>query len=139
MDSFFTYNTDSIYTAIGIEKEGILTKEQKEIERLKKKLAELGPILPGSISEQWNVCGTPGCRCKDPVNPKKHGPYYQLSFSVGGKSSTMFIKKENLEGVRLCLRRYKEFKALNVKLIQGYVDLYRKDGIKSQKRMNHLS
>ncbi len=51
-----------------------MTKENKKIEQLKKKLAQLGPILPGSLSEQWNVCGTPGCRCKDPVQPVKHGP-----------------------------------------------------------------
>jgi len=49
---------------------------------IKDKLADLGPIHPGSLSEQYNVCGTPGCRCKDPKNPVKHGPYYQLSYSV---------------------------------------------------------
>ncbi len=68
-------------------------KSKKKIEQLKQKLLNLGPVLPGSISEQWNVCGTPGCKCKDPKTPQKHGPYYQLSFSVGGRSSSMFIKK----------------------------------------------
>ncbi|MFC1572017.1 DUF6788 family protein [Candidatus Eisenbacteria bacterium] len=67
-----------------------MAKEERRVEQLKRKLAQLGPMLPGSISEQWNVCGTPGCQCKDPDKPKKHGPYYQLSFTVGGRSSTMF-------------------------------------------------
>ena len=53
-------------------------------QHLIKRLCSLGPFLPGSISEQWNVCGTPRCKCKDPKRPQKHGPYYQLSFSVGG-------------------------------------------------------
>ena len=53
-------------------------KSTKTIEQLKQRLLNLGPVLPGSISEQWNVCGTPGCKCKDPANPEKHGPYYQL-------------------------------------------------------------
>jgi len=77
-----------------------MTKEERRIKQLKEKLIQLGPMLPGSLSEQWNVCGTPQCRCKDPEKPVKHGPYYQLSFTVGGKSSTMFIKKEDLPEVR---------------------------------------
>lgn len=106
-----------------------MTREERTVEQLKKKLAELGPILPGSISEQWNVCGTPGCRCKDPDNPVKHGPYYQLSFTVGGKSSTMFIKKEDLPEARRRIKRYQQFKALNIKLVQAHVVLARKTGL----------
>ena len=71
-----------------------MTREERIVEQLTTKIAGLGPMLPGSISEQWNVCGTPRCRCKDPKKPMKHGPYYQLSFTIGGKSSTMFVKKE---------------------------------------------
>ena len=48
-------------------------------------LAALGDLRPGSLSIQYNVCGSPGCRCKaDP--PVKHGPYYQVSYTR--KSST---------------------------------------------------
>ena len=105
-----------------------MIKEEKEIQRIKKQLAEMGPILPGSISEQWNVCGTPGCRCKQPVKPLKHGPYYQLSFTIAGKSSTMFIKKEDLVEVRRRLKRYQRFKVLTVDLVQASVALARKSG-----------
>ncbi|MFI5294577.1 MAG: DUF6788 family protein, partial [Thermodesulfovibrionales bacterium] len=35
-------------------------RTKKSVEQLKQKLLNLGPVLPGSISEQWNVCGTPG-------------------------------------------------------------------------------
>ena len=76
-----------------------MTKEERRIEQLKGKLAHLGSMLPGSLSEQWNVCGTPGCRCKDPDNPVKHGPYYQLSFTVGGKARRCSSKR------RTCRRR----------------------------------
>lgn len=105
-----------------------MTKEEAKVERLQKNLAQLGPMLPGSISEQWNVCGTPGCRCKDPGKPVKHGPYYQLSFTAGGKSSTMFIKKEALPEARRRLKRYQKFKTLCVELVQAYVALARKTG-----------
>ncbi|MBU1689100.1 MAG: hypothetical protein KJ589_17310 [Proteobacteria bacterium] len=105
-----------------------MTKENRRIEQLKRKLSGLGPMLPGSTSEQWNVCGTPGCRCKDPDKPVKHGPYYQLSFTLGGKSSTMFIKKAHLAQARQCLERYQQFKALNTELVNTYIALIRKTG-----------
>ncbi len=63
-----------------------MTKEEQTLYRLQQQLATLGPVMPGSLSEQWNVCGTSGCRCKAPSNPKKHGPYYQRSFTVAGRA-----------------------------------------------------
>jgi len=108
-------------------------KTTKSVEQLKQKLLSLGPLLPGSISEQWNVCGTPGCKCKDPVNPKKHGPYYQLSFSVGGRSSSIFIKKEDVAEARKRVKRYQEFKKLTMQLVQASVDLIRSEGFRRDK------
>lgn len=43
----------------------------KSITKNKEAINALGPMLPGSISTQWNVCGKSGCRCKDQDNPKK--------------------------------------------------------------------
>ena len=74
---------------------------------------------PGSVSEQYNICGTPGCKCKDPRKPKKHGPYYQLSYTWHGKSSTKFVRPDQLEGMRGKVESYKLFR----KLIQEWVDL----------------
>jgi len=67
-----------------------------QIEKLKKRLAELGPLHPGSISEQYNVCGTPGCQCKDPKKPRRHGPYYQLSFYLAGQEQHAIRAAEGL-------------------------------------------
>lgn len=105
-------------------------KTRKSIEQLKQKLLGLKPFLPGSISEQWNICGTPGCKCKDTEKPKKHGPYYQLSFSVGGRSSSIFIKKEDVAEAGKRVKRYQEFKKLSMELVQAYVDLVRLEGFK---------
>jgi hypothetical protein len=105
-----------------------MSEEEAKVAKLQKKLSQLGPMLPGSISEQWNVCGTPGCRCKDPDKPARHGPYYQLSFTAGGKSSTMFIKKEALPEARRRLGRYRQFKALCGDLVLAHVALARKAG-----------
>lgn len=105
-----------------------MTPEQ-HLERLLGKLIGLSPMLPGSISEQWNVCGTEGCECKAPKNPVKHGPYFQLSFSVKGRSSSMFIKKEDIAEARRRIKRYKQFKELSFELVQANIDLARKNGL----------
>jgi len=103
---------------------------KNKIGQLKQKLLSLGPVLPGSISEQLNVCGTPSCRCKDSKNPKKHGPYYQLSFSLSGRSSSLFIKQEDISEARKRVRNYQKFKKLTAELVQAHVDLIRSNGFR---------
>ncbi len=83
-----------------------MQKKSKRIKKLEDALAQIGPMLPGGITKQWNICGKPGCKCKDPDKPKRHGPYFQLSFTVGGKSSSIFIKREELAAARQCVRNY---------------------------------
>jgi len=101
-------------------------KEERQVLKLKTQLLALGPMLPGSLSEQWNVCGSPGCKCKDPEEPIRHGPYYQLSFSVRGKSSTLFVRPEEVAEARKRIRCYQRFKELVMALTRAYVDLARK-------------
>ena len=72
----------------------------------------LGDMRPGAISEQYNVCGKAGCRCKDPNDPKRHGPYYQLSYTHMGKSTTEFVKKPMVSEVQKQLHNYAKFRKL---------------------------
>jgi len=85
---------------------------QRRINRLKTQVMALGPMRPGSLSRQYNVCGKPGCRCKAPKNPRRHGPYYQLNYVYGGKKTSEFIRPENLPQVRRELANYKRFRRL---------------------------
>ena len=98
---------------------------QRRIEQLKTQLADLGPIHPGSLSEQYNVCGTPGCRCKDPDNPRKHGPYYQLSYTWRGKSSSRFVTPERVAEMRQKVANYKRFRELTNQWIDLAVEMER--------------
>jgi hypothetical protein len=77
-----------------------------KIERIKKKIVALGEPRPGSLSRQFNVCGNPNCACKDRKNPRRHGPYHQLSYTRGGRSRTEFVKEEELAAVKKQLRDY---------------------------------
>src|SRR5664279_5543902 len=84
---------------------------ERQIEKLKRDLAALGDLRPGSLSTQYNVCGSPGCRCKA-TPPEKHGPYYQVSFTRKGKSSSKFVRKQDLPAIRKQLKNYESMKML---------------------------
>jgi hypothetical protein len=99
------------------------TPIKRQIEHLKQQLAELGPMHPGSLSEQYNVCGKPGCRCKDAKKPQKHGPYYQLSFTWRGKGRTRFVRAERLAEVRQKLANFKRFRELTDEWVDLVVEL----------------
>ena len=88
---------------------------EREIEHriaaLKRDLFSLGPLRPGSISRQYNVCGNPNCRCKaDPS--QRHGPYYQLSYTHQRTSSSEFVREQDLREVQLQLDNYERLRAL---------------------------
>jgi len=91
---------------------------ERQIIRVKAELMELGEIRPGSLSEQYNVCGKRNCSCKAKP-PQKHGPYYLLSYNRGGKSSSKFIKKENVSDVQSQIKNYKKMRTL----IDKWIDL----------------
>jgi hypothetical protein len=94
----------------------------RRIERIKAEVAGLGDLRPGTVSVQYNTCGTPNCRCKaDP--PEKHGPYYQLSYTRSGKSRTESIRPESLAQVRSEVRNYQLLQALVDQLIDASIEL----------------
>lgn len=51
------------------------------------RLARIGFVLPGTITERMRRCGKPNCRCaQDPA--ALHGPYIQWTRTVDGKTVT---------------------------------------------------
>jgi hypothetical protein len=80
---------------------------------------EVGVLHPGSLGEQYNVCGKAGCRCKDSKKPQKHGPYYQLSYTWRGRSTTRFVRPERVDGMQRKVVNYKRLR----ELVNEWVDL----------------
>ncbi len=97
------------YTLVRMETR-IQTLERR-IAKITTQLARLGDLRIGSLSEQYNVCGRAGCRCKASP-PIKHGPYHQLSFTRKGKSSTRFVRRGELTTVKQQLRNYEKLRKL---------------------------
>jgi len=95
-----------------------VAKLEAQIARIKTHLQKHGAMRPGSLSRQYNVCGKPGCRCKDPKHPRRHGPYYQLNYVYRGKKTSQFIRREILRQVRTELANYKQFRWLTEQWIR---------------------
>ena len=90
---------------------------EKRVEKIKSALRKVGAMRLGSLNQQRTVCGRPGCRCQDPKNPQKHGPYYQLSYVHQGKSTTRFIQKPLVPMVARQLKNFKTFKTLTTEWV----------------------
>ena len=91
-----------------------LTVQQvdEKILRLKERLLALGPLHPGSLSRQYQVCGKPGCKCCDPQHPRPHGPYSKLTYVYHGKFNCRFVRTGSVQEVIALVAAYKTFRQL---------------------------
>jgi hypothetical protein len=64
-----------------------LADYEQRYRKLAAELATIGLIHSGSVTRRYTRCQTPGCKCHaDP--PQPHGPYYQWTAKVNGKTVT---------------------------------------------------
>ena len=66
--------------------------DQQRYDRLKHAIVALGYFRYGSLLRRFMPCGKPGCRCQA-VPPELHGPYYQWTRKVSGKTVTVRLTK----------------------------------------------
>lgn len=68
----------------------------EQLAQIRAELQEFDIVLRGSITKRFMPCGTPGCRCQaDP--PQLHGPYYQWTTKVHGKTQTVRLNTEEVK------------------------------------------
>jgi hypothetical protein len=84
----------------------------EKILHLKNQLMKLGPLHPGSLSRQYQVCGKPGCKCIDPQKPRPHGPYAKLTYVYHGKFTCRFVRAGSLTEVTALVAAFKTFRQL---------------------------
>ena len=76
-----------------------LARLQRRYRDLKNRLRDLGFAIAGTVGERYTVCGVAGCRCQaDP--PQRHGPYYQYSRKVTGKTVSRRLTAEQADQYR---------------------------------------
>jgi hypothetical protein len=70
-----------------------LVRLRQRYRRLALRLAQLDFIAKGSVTQRHLPCGKPTCRCHaDP--PQLHGPYWQWSTAVAGKTVTRNLTED---------------------------------------------
>ena len=98
---------------------------QERIDRIKRDLANLGPLRPGTLYTRYSVCGKPGCRCVRKKKPIKHGPYHYLSYTFKGRSYTEFVPKAQLKKVKEEVNNYHKLMRSINSLIENSIKLAR--------------
>lgn len=94
----------------------------KKIEKIKNELVLIGPMRPGSLTQQYG-------------DPKQRtGAYYQLSYTHEMKSRTDYVRKEYVGDIRKELDNYKRFKKLSIEWVALSIE-YSKLKIKLSKEI----
>jgi len=64
-----------------------LAEYDRRHRELAAQIAEIGIVAAGSVTRRYTRCTSAGCRCNaDPPTP--HGPYWQWTAKVNGKTVT---------------------------------------------------
>jgi len=82
-----------------------------KLQALQRAILTLGFVRPGSLVRRYMPCGNPACRCMARP-PRLHGPYYQWTYKVAGKTTTMRLSAQQARLCREWLRNHKQLKRL---------------------------
>lgn len=86
-------------------------KQVREQARIATALAEVGFVLPGSLTERRLVCTHAGCHCH--AEPSVlHGPYVQWSRKVAGKTVSQTLSGEQVADYRSWFDNERRLRAL---------------------------
>ena len=80
-------------------------------EQLKNEILQLGFVRPGSLVRRFMPCGNPTCRCMASP-PQLHGPYYQWSYKVGGKTRSVRLSEQQAHLCEQWTANHKRLKRL---------------------------
>jgi hypothetical protein len=83
--------------------------------RIAAELSAVGLALPGTLIERQVRCGKPRCACHaDP--PALHGPYWQWTRKVAGKTITRLVPDEQVDDYRQWIDNDRRLRALVAEL-----------------------
>lgn len=90
-------------------------------DELAAELATVGFIGQGSVVSRYTSCGKPGCRCvADP--PRRHGPYYQWSRALRGKTVTRRLNEHQAELYRDWIANHKRLETIIAQMMKVSVE-----------------
>jgi hypothetical protein len=93
------------------------TGTDPRFESLKRDLLRLGYVRPGSVVRRFMTCGNPSCRCMAQP-PQLHGPYFQWTYKVHGKTKTVRLSQEQAHLCEAWSQNHRQLRGLVRKLEQ---------------------
>ncbi len=72
------------------------TNPHRDYRQLQLTLSHIGYFRRGTLLKRFMPCGKPGCACQA-TPPRLHGPYYQWTRKVAGKTVTVRLSAEQAE------------------------------------------
>lgn len=84
---------------------------ERRYRELVAELADIGLIRSGSLASRYNYCGKANCRCHgDP--PEPHGPYFQWTAKVDGKTVNRRLNAQQAELYREWIANDRRLRAI---------------------------
>ena len=89
--------------------------QRAQASRIAGELADVGFVLPGTLTERLTRCGRANCHCHaDP--PQLHGPYHQWTRKVRGKTVTRILTDDQLADYQNWFDNQRRLRALIAEL-----------------------
>lgn len=90
---------------------------QRRYRALAAQVADVGYIAAGSITHRYTRCANTNCRCRaDP--PQMHGPYWQWSAKVDGKTVTRRLSQPEAELYQEWIDNDRQLRAITTQMRQ---------------------
>lgn len=90
-------------------------KDRRTQAKIAAAMSDIGFALPGTLIKRHICCKNPNCRCTaDP--PQLHGPYYQWTRKINGKTKTTRLNADQAERYQAWFDNAKKIRTLATEL-----------------------
>ncbi len=86
-----------------------LAKHAQRFQELKRGLDQLEYFCKGTVLKRMTKCGKAYCACRSDPN-KRHGPYFELTYKVEGKTVNMRLSPESAPLYRAASAQFRQLK-----------------------------
>ena len=93
-----------------------MNTESPKYKAIKKKINQIGFVLPGRVRTTYLKCGTPSCKCHSGQKSDLHGPYSFWDRKVDGKLTSKSLNHKQTLFVEQAIRNRKKLQELIQKL-----------------------
>jgi len=96
--------------------------EQLAWDRLVRQLGTRKDLLAGTLSSAYLPCNKGHCKC---TRGELHGPTWRLGYRQGARSTTVYVRREDLPWVQRATGRYAELRRALLQAAQRNLRAFR--------------